>query len=351
MSASTPFIALHVGAGRHAVSNEKELKKLCKLACQTGMALLKEGLPSREAAVRACNVLESSRLTNAGYGSQLNLDGEVECDASIMESSRGLGASVGCVMGHAHPSTIAGKMLEDLLDDKPDLIGRVRPVMLVGRGAEKYAEQKGLQKEQQDLISDRALMSFLKWKKRYKQLSLGTDLPPLDDDDDNGVQDTVGVICGDSNGVVSVVSSSGGVTLKTPGRIGPAGMLNLGLNVFSDQNSVRAVCLSGTGEDIILSQVGLNLCETLFSGQDCVKKVVAEINAKCALQHKPFYFGALGVCSSADGLLDLVYAHTTEAFIVAHQLGPDPAHLRVAVSRAAQAGAVTLGGMARRAKH
>lgn len=341
---STPFVTVHLGAGKHSVANEKALKKLARVCCREGISLLKDRKSSYEAAIEVCKILENSALTNAGYGSQLNFDGVAECDASIMESSKGLGASVGCVTGITNPVEIAGHLLKDLLDEKPDIIGRVRPVMLVGRGAELYAEKKGL-RTGQDLISNSALSYFLNWRQAYKELTSAREADAPKNED--LVQDTVGVICGDMNGVISVASSSGGATLKTPGRVGPAGMLRIGLNICTFENSVRAICLSGTGEDIILSQIGLNLCDTLFSGVD-MPEFIAQINEQHTFQRSPLYFGALGVCADADGLIDVVYLHTTEAFVVAHQVGDKPA--AVEISRNSTVGTVTLGGFAHRTR-
>lgn len=331
---SAPFVTVHLGAGMHSTAQEKALRKLCKECCREGMKLLYEGLSSQNVAIEVCKLLENSPLTNAGYGSQLNFDGVVECDASIMESSLGLGASVGAVTGISNPIEIAGYLLKDLQNEKKDILGRVRPSMLVGQGAEIYAQAKGIHGAK-DLISKSALAYFVNWRELYNKFM--TSETPLElPKDPDIVQDTVGVICGDTQGTIAVATSSGGTTLKTPGRIGPAGLLGAGLNITRDENkTIQAICLSGTGEDIILSQIGHTLCDTLFS--DDIHQHLHDINKRHCFQRPPFYFGALGVCLDLqDGSIDLRYLHTTEAFVIGYQFAEKEA--RVEVSRNSKIG-------------
>jgi len=47
----------------------------------------------------ALKSLEDNEITNSGYGSNLSIDGTVECDASIMEDS-GRSGAVGAVWGN-----------------------------------------------------------------------------------------------------------------------------------------------------------------------------------------------------------------------------------------------------------
>lgn len=59
------------------------------------MALLKGGGSAVEAVELAVKVLEDREITNAGYGSNLSMDGVVECDAVIIDDegkSGGVGA-------------------------------------------------------------------------------------------------------------------------------------------------------------------------------------------------------------------------------------------------------------------
>ncbi|RVW27915.1 putative threonine aspartase [Vitis vinifera] len=92
------FVAVHVGAGYHAPSNEKSLRSAMKRACLAAASILRKGSGGCIDAVSAAiQILEDDPSTNAGRGSNLSEDGHVECDASIMDGDSGAFGSVGAV--------------------------------------------------------------------------------------------------------------------------------------------------------------------------------------------------------------------------------------------------------------
>ena len=54
-------------------------------AAQEAMKCLKGGGSATDAVEAAIVVLENNDITNAGYGSNLSIDGTVECDATIVD--------------------------------------------------------------------------------------------------------------------------------------------------------------------------------------------------------------------------------------------------------------------------
>ena len=54
--------------------------------------------PALDAVISSISILENDACLNAGYGSNLTIDGQVECDASVMSDNGGFG-SVGAVSG------------------------------------------------------------------------------------------------------------------------------------------------------------------------------------------------------------------------------------------------------------
>lgn len=60
------------------------------------MVFLRNGGSAVDGVEMALKSLEDNEITNSGYGSNLSLDGTVECDASIMEET-GRSGAVGAV--------------------------------------------------------------------------------------------------------------------------------------------------------------------------------------------------------------------------------------------------------------
>ena len=89
-----------------------------------------------EAAVRS---LEDDPVFDAGKGSCLTKDGAVECDAMIQRGDTLDAGAVACVSSTRNPISLARAVLE-----KSD------HVFLVGKGADAFGKQQGLEQESQD---------------------------------------------------------------------------------------------------------------------------------------------------------------------------------------------------------
>ena len=92
-SSSTDFfLAVHAGAGFHSRAREHEYRRAVSRACLAGSRTLEAGLGARAAVVAAVKSLEEDPITNAGIGSNLNTDGFVENDASVIDGAQSCGA-------------------------------------------------------------------------------------------------------------------------------------------------------------------------------------------------------------------------------------------------------------------
>uniref|UniRef100_A0A3B1JII9 Taspase, threonine aspartase, 1 n=1 Tax=Astyanax mexicanus TaxID=7994 RepID=A0A3B1JII9_ASTMX len=137
------FVLVHAGAGYHSESKAKEYKHVCKRACLKAVDRLRAGAMALEAVTAALTELEDSPFTNAGTGSNLNLSGGVECDASIMDGKSLDYGAVGALSGIRNPVLVARRLLSEAQKGKLSA-GRIPPCFLVGIGAQQWALSHGI---------------------------------------------------------------------------------------------------------------------------------------------------------------------------------------------------------------
>ena len=136
-------IVCHSGAGNHSVSKENIYKSVCKKACMAAQVILKDvsvSIPDLiRAAVEAVKVLENDPCTNAGLGSNLTINGKLQCDAAIMCGQSLRFGAVGCLSNIENPILVAEKLLIMQLEEALLAQGRYPPSVLVGRDATEWA--------------------------------------------------------------------------------------------------------------------------------------------------------------------------------------------------------------------
>ena len=217
-----------VHGGVDSTGGRQELQAL-EEAAEVGHDVVFKGGDAVSAVEAAIRLLEDKPLFNAGLGSVLNQEGEVETDASIVDGSTGRFAGVAALTTAAHPISVA----VDLLRRAPG------PVLLAGEGARRFAaktgaEERDLRTPEQVRVWERARAGLL------ESASLFTGRLPA-------TSDTVGAIVVDQQARVAAGSSTGGILLKMPGRVGDAAILGAG--IYAD-GSHAALC-SGSGEAAI----------------------------------------------------------------------------------------------------
>ena len=142
-----------IGAGYQKESMKDKYHSLCGAACDAGIREFQAGKSSIEAVQSAIQVLEDSEFTNAGFGSNLTMDGTVECDASLMSGSNMRWAGVASCSNVQNPICVA-KRLFDSQDDSRGC-GLVSPILLSGEGLKSWAKLQGFDTNH-DLISKRS---------------------------------------------------------------------------------------------------------------------------------------------------------------------------------------------------
>ncbi|KAE8349576.1 nucleophile aminohydrolase [Aspergillus coremiiformis] len=155
-------IFVHAGAGFHSPHNEKLHLETCENAAKIAMQMLRNGGSAVDAVEIAVMLLEDSEITNAGYGSNLTIDGAVECDATIV-NHLGRSGAAGAVAQVKNPISLARVVLE--ASTKPLTLQRVPPNFLVGQGATNFAYEQGLIVLPHDgLISEEAMERWQRWQ-------------------------------------------------------------------------------------------------------------------------------------------------------------------------------------------
>ncbi|EGX94211.1 asparaginase family protein [Cordyceps militaris CM01] len=157
-----PAIFLHAGAGFHSHQNEDVHLRACVAAAEMGMRFLKAGASATEAVEASLRVLEDKEITNAGYGSNLSIDGTVECDATIVDHL-GRSGACGAVPNIRNPISLAKLIFDG--SKRPLSLRRVPPNALVGEGAKLFAEEHGMATFANDyLVSKNSRDRFLRWQ-------------------------------------------------------------------------------------------------------------------------------------------------------------------------------------------
>lgn len=222
------FVLVHAGAGYHSESKAKEYKHVCKRACQRAVDRLKAGALAVEAVAAALVELEDSPFTNAGMGSNLNLSGEIECDASIMDGKSLHYGAVGAISGIKNPVLVANRLLSEAQKGKLSA-GRIPPCFLVGRGAHDWAVSHGIPPCPSEKMATKFSLSAYKRNKRKMELAEKMDTghnqtkkrrQSSENENGSGCLDTVGAVVVDLEGNVAAAVSSGGLAMKHPGRVG-----------------------------------------------------------------------------------------------------------------------------------
>ncbi|ETS85660.1 hypothetical protein PFICI_03685 [Pestalotiopsis fici W106-1] len=173
-------IFIHAGAGYHSTTNERLHLDACSDAARAAMKLLKLGASAVEGVEAAIKVLEDREITNAGFGSNLAIDGTVECDATIVDHY-GRSGACGATPNIKNPISLAKMIL--LESHKALSLRRVPPNLLIGEGAKDFAVKHGMPLVPNEwLVSRNAFDRYERWAKELKSAedALGHSTPALD---------------------------------------------------------------------------------------------------------------------------------------------------------------------------
>jgi beta-aspartyl-peptidase (threonine type) len=240
-----PALIVHGGAWDIPDAAVEACKSGCERALTAGWRILEAGGSALDAIEAAVVILEDDPVFDAGYGSHLNLDGRVECDAIVMDGSTLRAGAVATLQHVRNPVRLARKVLENC----PHM-------MLVGEGAERFAHEQEIKLcANEELVTDaeREAWSKCKVDKHASAFHRGHE------------QGTVGAVAVDRHGQLFAATSTGGTCCKLSGRVGDSPLIGCGC--YADQESGGVSC-TGYGEAIMKIVMAKTAADLLRDPQD-----------------------------------------------------------------------------------
>lgn len=214
-----------------------------RVGMQAATDILRQGGSAIDAAIAAVRLVEDNLEDfGVGAGGIPNVLGQVELDATIMDGTTLACGAVGAVKGYPHPIDIARKVME------------LTPhVMLVGEGAELFAQMHGF--ETSELLTPEArevwrarVIGDVETSSNAYEDQYSTYMTVVRNWKDllhDRIFGTTNVIARDLQGNIACAVSTSGWGFKWPGRLGDSPVIGAGN--YADTRYGAAAC-TGRGE-------------------------------------------------------------------------------------------------------
>ena len=321
-------IIVHGGAWDIPDDEVAEHQAGCRAALDSGWRVLDRGGAALDAVEAAVRVLEDTPIFDAGVGSVLNRDGDVELDAAIMDGPTLRSGAVAAVRRVRNPITLARRVLESQV------------ILLVGQGAERFAAAAGLPLcDPAELIIER---EHTRWQTLQAQSEFRTQdafgarqadaekhrqadgeianadsllvslspSPPL-----SHPGDTVGCVVLDRAGCLAAGTSTGGTANKLPGRVGDSPLIGAGL--YAD-NQTGGCSTTGWGESIMKVLLAKTATDLIAAGHAPMAA------ARQAIDILARRVGGLGGCILLDSAGQIGFAFNTPRMAYAYRVEDRP---------------------------
>jgi len=233
-------------------------------AASAGFDILRAGGSALDAVESAVIEMENNEVFNAGLGSTLTIDKRIEMEASIMDGKTLNAGAVGLLKDIKNPVRLA-KIVMEATDH----------VFVTGEGAEKLAEIFNL--ETADPFTE---LRMRYWQELREKLMHGEldYLPQLHELIKSNPQlfdlGTVGAVALDKNESVAAATSTGGFSLKLPGRIGDSPLIGCG--TYAD-NEAGACSTTGIGEVAVKLVLAKSACDFMRNGKIALEAAESSI--------------------------------------------------------------------------
>ena len=228
--------------------------QMCLEGARRGTSLLRDGSPSGEAVEKAIMAVEDEpAYTSVGYGGLPDSSGHVLLDAAFMDGRTLRMGGVISAENIQNPISLARK-----------LCGRETNCLLAGRGAEQAAVSLGL-----PLRDMRTEVSMERWRKAVSERKVKLSAYQG--------HDTVCVLALDEDGGMAAGTSTSGLFMKDPGRVGDSPIIGSG---FYCDARYGAAAATGLGEDIMrgcLSYETVSLMRRGFSPAEACRAALGAL--------------------------------------------------------------------------
>ena len=258
-------------------------------AVDIGYAILEKGGTSLDAVEAVVQRLEDDSLFNAGKGSVFNSDGKVELDASIMDGNTLKAGAVAGVHHVKNPIRLARTVME-----------KSEHVFFIGDGAEKFAQEHGL-----ELVDE----SYFFTEARWQSLQKAKAKESLTEKEKHG---TVGAVALDQHGNLAAATSTGGMTNKKFGRIGDSPIIGAG--TYAD-NETCAISATGHGEYFIRAVVAHDIASLIR-----YKRLSIQAAAEEVVMNKLAKLGGTGGIIAIDRNANIAMPFNTDGMYRAYKV-------------------------------
>ena len=269
-------LVIHGGAGtitrqNMTEQNERAYKLSLEKALRAGYEILNSGGSSLDAVEATVKILEDNPLFNAGKGAVFTHEGKIELDAAIMNGKNLAAGSMAGVTIIKNPVSGARAVME-----------KSGHVMLIGKGAEAFAAEQGL-----DIVDPSYFYTQSRWdslqnlikqdsiKNKINKVNTKTLVEEAKNNDSKF--GTVGAVALDVQGNLAAATSTGGMSNKKYGRVGDVPIIGAGTYA---NNATCAISCTGWGEFFIRLVVAKSVSDLMEYKNLSLQKAAEEMIMK-----------------------------------------------------------------------
>ncbi|MBD2328836.1 isoaspartyl peptidase/L-asparaginase family protein [Alkalinema sp. FACHB-956] len=287
-------LMIHGGAGAledlKYEATEAEFRSSVLEILGAGRSRLARGDRALDVVEYCVTLLEDNPLYNAGRGSVLNAQGQVEMDAALMDGQDLKAGGVTCVKGVKNPIALARQVLE-----------QGDHVLLAAEGALEFAKAR-----QVELCEDAYFITAARVQQLQEAQAAGR--MTLDHERIKQKLGTVGAVARDLSGNLAAATSTGGLVNKRWGRVGDTPIVGAG--VFAE-NGTCAVSATGYGEQFLRTVFAKTIAGYVqFKGMDAAAAAQAgidELVRKVNGDGGAIVIDAAGRCGAAQSTSGLIH--------------------------------------------